>query len=184
MSSHIYCNDTPYPQQRAEFLSSYQPENMAYERVRHVNESYTFRVAPELDLAVESYLPCDYTPNYTASVQPRPRGAAIIFLHDFGASSYVFKRIINGCQCHCITVDFRGCGESSHAHVSRLYSVEQMTEDVEKLLPKLQYVKSFILGTYFRRSTFPSSDQIGSLETFLGTLLPVGVFQGLLHPLK
>lgn len=90
----------------------------------NVNDSYRIRVAPGIDLAVESYLPCDYTPCYKASIGPRPPKAAIIFLHDFGGSSYIFRRIIRDCRCHCITVDFRGCGQSSRASVSRLYSVE------------------------------------------------------------
>lgn len=119
---------------------------MTYGRVHQVNESYTFRVAPDIDLSIQSYLPCNYTPIYKASVDPRPRQAAIVFLHDFGGSSYTFKRIIEGCRCHCITVDFRGCGESSRAHVSRLYSVERMAEDIEKLLPKLEDVTEFILA--------------------------------------
>ena len=119
---------------------------MTYGRVHHVNESYTFRVAPDIDLWIKSYLPCNYTPIYKASVDPRPRQAAIVFLHDFGGSSYTFKRIIEGCRYHCITVDFRGCGESSRAHVSRLYSVERMAEDIEKLLPKLEDVTEFILA--------------------------------------
>ena len=185
MSSHIYCKPAPYQLQRAEFPWSYhQPEVMAYDTIRHVNDSYTFRVAPDVDLSVESYLPCVYTPSHTTSLDPRPRGAAIIFLHDFGASSYMFKRIINGCRCHCITVDFRGCGKSSRAHVSRLYSVQQMADDIEKLLPKLENVTDFILGTFFRRSIFPSSDQNLSLETCLRTFYPVDVFQGSLYPLE
>ena len=146
MSSYIPSKHALYPQQRAEFLSSYQHQFMAYDLVRHVNDSYTFRVAPDIDLAVESYLPCDYTPSYKASIGPRPRKAAIIFLHDFGGSSYIFKRIIEGCRCHCITLDFRGCGESSRAHVSSSYSVERMVTDVEKLLPKLENVTDFILA--------------------------------------
>ena len=119
---------------------------MSYDTVRQVNDSYRFRVAPNIDLAVESYLPCDYTPSYKASIGPRPRPAAIIFLHDFGVSSYIFKRIIDGCRCHCITVDFRGCGESSCGQASRLYSVEQMVADIENLLPKLENVTDFILA--------------------------------------
>lgn len=112
----------------------------------NVNDSYRIRVAPGIDLAVESYLPCDYTPSYKASIGPRPPKAAIIFLHDFGGSSYIFRRIIRDCRCHCITVDFRGCGQSSRASVSRLYSVERLVTDIEKLLPKLENVTSFILA--------------------------------------
>lgn len=119
---------------------------MSYDTVQHVNDSYTFRVAPDIDLSVESYLPCNYTPSHKISPSPRPRQAAVIFLHDFGGSSYTFKRIIEGCRCHCITVDFRGCGESSRARVSRLYSVERMAEDVEKILPALENVTDFILA--------------------------------------
>lgn len=146
MSSHIPCTPTMYSGQRAEFLSSYQPQDMPYDRVRHVNESYTFRVAPDIDLWVESYLPCDYTPSFQAFPNPRPRQPAIVFLHDFGGSSYTFKRVVEGCRCHCITVDFRGCGKSSRAHVGGLYSVEQMVEDIEKILPGLENVTSFILA--------------------------------------
>ncbi len=51
MSSNIHCH-TLYQQQRAEFLSSYQPQTMAYDTVRHVNDSYAFRVAPDIDLSV------------------------------------------------------------------------------------------------------------------------------------
>ena len=143
--SYIHCEHSLYAQQRAEFLSSYQPPDMSFDTVSHVNDSYTFRVAPDIDLAVESYLPCAYTPVYKASTGPRPRQAAIIFLHDFGSSSYIFKRIIEGCRCHCITVDFRGCGESSRAHVSRLYSVDRMVLDIERILPKLENVTDFVL---------------------------------------
>lgn len=147
MSSVIYCTKAQYPQQRAKLLSSHETQTMTYEPVRHVNDSYTFRVAPDIDLAFESYLPCNYTPTYKASeVIHRPRQATIVFLHDFGATSHTFKRVIDGCPCHCITVDFRGCGESSRAHASRLYSVEQMAEDIEKLLPKLEHVTDFILA--------------------------------------
>ena len=117
---------------------------MTCDTVRHVNDSYRFRVAPYIDLSVESYLPCNYNPSYKVSVDPRPRQAAIIFLHDFGASSYTFRRVIESCRCHCITVDFRGCGESSRALVSRSYSVERLAEDIEKLLPKLENVEDFI----------------------------------------
>ena len=120
---------------------------MTSESVRHVKDSYTFRVAPDIDLAFNSYLPCNYTPNFQASaVNPRPRQAAIVFLHDFGATSHVFKRVIEGFRCHCITVDFRGCGKSSRAHTSSLYSVEHMAEDIEKLLPKLEHVTDYILA--------------------------------------
>ena len=145
MSSYTYSRNTPYPQQRAEFLSSYQFRTMSYDTVRHVNDSYSFRVAPDIDLMVESYLPCDYTPSFKASIGPRPRKAAIVFLHDFGSSSYIFRRVITGCRFHCITVDFRGCGESSRASVSRYYSVERLVADIEKLLPKLENVTDFVL---------------------------------------
>lgn len=155
MSSHIHCKPTLYLQQRADFLSSYQPQIMSYDTVQHVNDSYTFRVAPDIDLSVESYLPCNYTPSHKISPSPRPRQAAVIFLHDFGGSSYTFKRIIEGCRCHCITVDFRGCGESSRARVSRLYSVERMAEDVEKILPALENVTDFIRTLWFLRQLFP-----------------------------
>ena len=146
MSSYTYCENTPYPQQRAELLSSYRSRSMSYDEVRHVNDSYTFRVAPDLDLAVESYLPCDYTPTFKAPSDPRPRKVAIIFLHDFGGSSHIYKRVINGCRCHCITVDFRGCGESCRAQVTRLYSVERLVADIEKLLPTLENVTDFVLA--------------------------------------
>ena len=146
MSSYIPCKNNPYPKQRAEFLASYQSQTMSYDTVRHVIESYTFRVAPEIDLAVESYLPCDYTPSFKAPIDPPRRKAAIVFLHDFGSSSYIFKRVIEGFRYHCITVDFRGCGESSRAHVSRFCSVEQMVTDIEKILPGLEHVKDFILA--------------------------------------
>ncbi len=43
-------------------------------------------------------------------------------------------------------MDFRGCGESSRALVSRLYSVEQMVADIEKLLPVLENVTDFVLA--------------------------------------
>lgn len=43
-------------------------------------------------------------------------------------------------------MDFRGCGESSRGHVSRLYSVEQLAKDIEKLLPNLGNVTDFILA--------------------------------------
>ena len=119
---------------------------MTYDAIRHVSDSYIFKVAPDIYLSVESYLPCNYTPSFTVSFGPRIRHVAIIFLHDFGGSSYTFKRVIQGCQCHCITVDFRGCGESSHAHVSRLYAVERMAEDIAKLLPKLKNVEDLILA--------------------------------------
>ena len=145
MSPQIYCKHSPYLQQRAEFLSSYQHHIMSHERVQHVHESYRFRVAPDIDLSVESYLPCNYTPSHKAMFDPRPRQAAIIFLHDFGASSYMFKQVIDGCRCHCITVDFRGCGESSRDLASRYYSVDRMAEDVEKLLPRLENVTDFVL---------------------------------------
>ena len=118
---------------------------MAYDTIRHVNDSYTFRVAPDIELVVESYLPCDYTPAFKVSIGSRPRPAAIIFLHDFGGTSYTFKGIIDGCQYHCITVDFRGCGESSRAQVSKYYSVERMTADIEKILPRLEHVTEFVL---------------------------------------
>ena len=146
MSSYTYRKNTPYSQQRAEFLSSYRSQTMSYDSVRHVNNSYSFRVAPDIDLAVESYLPCDYTPSFKAPSDPRPRKVTIVFLHDFGGSSYIFKRVIEGCRCHCVTVDFRGCGESCHAQVSRLYSVEQLVADIEKLLPKLENVTDFVLA--------------------------------------
>lgn len=42
---------------------------MPYDTVRHVNDSYVFRVAPDVRLAVESYLPCDYAPKYKISVR-------------------------------------------------------------------------------------------------------------------
>ena len=119
---------------------------MSYDTVRHVNDSYMIRVAPDIDLAVESYLPCDYTPTYKASIGPRPPKTAIVFLHDFGGSSYIFRRIITGFRCHCITVDFRGCGHSSRASVSRFYSVERLVADIERLLPKLENVTSYILA--------------------------------------
>ena len=119
---------------------------MSYDSIRHVNDSYIFRVAPGIELAVESYLPCDYTPIFKIPSGPRPRGAAIIFLHDFGGSSYIYKRIIEGCKCHCITVDFRGCGESCIAQVSRFYSVERLVKDIEELLPKLENVTDFVLA--------------------------------------
>ena len=146
MSSYTHSKNIPYPQQRAEFLSSYRSQTMSYESVRHVNSSYSFRVAPDLDLAVESYLPCDYTPSFKVPSDPRPPKAAIIFLHDFGGSSYIYKRVIDGCRCHCITVDFRGCGESCRAKVSRFYSVERLVADIEKLLPKLENVTEFVLA--------------------------------------
>ena len=145
MSSHTYCENIPYEQQRAELLSSYRSPTMSYESVSHVNDSYTLRVAPDLDLAVESYLHCDYTPTIKVQSGPRPRKAAIIFLHDFGGSSYIFKRIINGCRCHCITIDFRGCGGSGRAQVSRYYSVDRLVADVEKILPNLEHVTDFVL---------------------------------------
>lgn len=137
--SDIHCKKTLYPQQQAEFVSSYKSQLI-------VNNSYRIRVAPDIDLAVESYLPCDYTPSYKASIGPQTPKATIIFLHDFWGSSYIFRRIINNSQCHCITVDFRGCGQSSRASVSRLYSVERLVADIEKLLPKLENVTSFILA--------------------------------------
>lgn len=119
---------------------------MTYDTIQHVTDSYTVRVAPGIDLSVDSYLPCTYTPSFKVSFDPRPRQAAIVFLHDFGASSYIFKRIIRGCRCHCITVDFRGCGKSSRAHISREYSVERMAEDIERLLPSLENITDFILA--------------------------------------
>ena len=146
LSSRITCEHALYPQQRAKFLLSYPPQIMSYNTVRQVHDSYRVRVGPGIDLAVESYLPCDYTPSYKTSIGPRPRPAAIIFLHDFGLSSYIFKRIIDGCRCHCITVDFRGCGESSLAQVSRFYSVERMVADIENLLPKLENVTDFVIA--------------------------------------
>lgn len=148
MSSYNHCKYSLYPPQRAQLLSAYHHQIMTccLDRVRHAVDSYTFRVAPDIDLAVESYLPCSYTPGYKASFDPQPRQAAIIFLHDFGASSYTFKRVIDGCRCHCITMDFRGCGESSRALVSRYYSVERMAEDVEQLIPRLENVSDFIIA--------------------------------------
>ncbi len=171
MSSHIHRNPALYPQQRAEFLKLHQPQTMAYDRVRHVNESYTFRVAPDIDLWVESYLPCDYTPSYKASIGPRPRRAAIVFLHDFGGSSYTFKRIIDGCRCHCITVDFRGCGESSRAQASRLYSVERMAEDIEKILPNLENVTDFILAGHGMGGKIAQIIASGEPEGLIGLAL-------------
>lgn len=144
---------------------------MTYERVLHVQESYTFRVAPDLDLSVESYLPCSYTPIYKASVNPRPRQAAIIFLHDFGGSSYTFKRIIEGCRCHCITVDFRGCGESSRAPISRLYSVERLAEDIEKILPGLENVTDFILAGHGMGAKIAQIVASGEPEGLIGLAL-------------
>ena len=144
--SYIHCKHALYSQLRAELLSSYQHSGLSFDTVRHVNNSYKFRVAPDMDLAVESYLPCAYTPVHKASIDPQSQGAAIIFLHDFGGSSYMFKRIIEGCRCHCITVDFRGCGGSSRAQVSRLYSVNRMVLDIESILPKLENVTEFILA--------------------------------------
>ena len=47
-----------------------------------------------------------------------------------------------------------------------------------------QRLKGRKLRTYFRRSIFPSSHQVLSLETCLETFHPVDVFQGSLHPLK
>lgn len=147
MSSDIYCTQAQYPRQRAELLSSCEAQIMTYEPVRHVNDSYTFRVAPDIDLAFDSYLPCNYTPNFQApAVNPRPRQAATVFLHDFGASSKIFKRVIDGFRCHCITVDFRGCGKSSRAQTSKLYSVEHMAVDIQRLLPKLEHVTDYILA--------------------------------------
>lgn len=146
MYSHIHSRNILYPQRQAKSVSSHNSQFIHYDTVRHVNDSYRIRVAPGIDLAVESYLPCDYTPTYKASIGPRPPKAAIIFLHDFGGSSYIFRRIINNCQCHCITVDFRGCGQSSRASVSRLYSVGRLVADIEQLLPKLENVTSFILA--------------------------------------
>ena len=119
---------------------------MAYDTVLHVNESYMFRVTPDLNLAVESYLPGDYTPIFKASIGPRPRRAAIIFLHDFGGSSFIFRSVIQGCRCHCVTVDLRGCGESNRAHTSKPYTVEQMVADIEKILPSLEHVTDFVLA--------------------------------------
>ena len=166
MSSYTYCENIPYTQQRAELLSSYQSQTMSYESVPHVNDSYTFRVAPELDLAVESYLPCEYAPTFKASSGPRPRKAAIIFLHDFGGSSCIFKRIIDGCRCHCITIDFRGCGGSCRAQVSRYYSVAQLVKDVERILPNLEHVTDFVLvghGMGAKIAQIIASDQLKGL---------------------
>ena len=172
MLSDKYCTQAQYPQQRAEFLSSYETQIMTYEPVRHVKDSYTFRVAPDLDLAFESYLPCNYTPNYKASaVDPRPRQAAIVFLHDFGATSHTFRRVIEGCRCHCITVDFRGCGESSRAHASTLYSVERMAEDIEKLLPKLEHVTDFILAGHGMGAKIAQIVASGQPEGLIGLAL-------------
>ena len=144
--SYIDSKHSPHPQQRADVLSSDQPPDMSFDTVGHVHDSYTFKVDPDIDLAVESYLPCAYTPVCKASIGPRSRQAAIIFLHDFGSSSFIFNRMIEGCRCHCITVDFRGCGESSRAQVSRLYSVNRMVLDIERILPKLENVTDFILA--------------------------------------
>ena len=147
ISSDEYCTQAQYSRQRAKFLSSYEAQIMTHEPVRHVKDSYTFRVAPNIDLAFDSYLPCNYTPNFQASaVNPRPPQATIVFLHDFGSTSQTFKRVIEDFRCHCITVDFRGCGESSRAPTSRLYSVENMAQDMLKLLPKLEQVTEYILA--------------------------------------
>ena len=43
-------------------------------------------------------------------------------------------------------MDFRGCGESGRAQVTRDYSVERMVADVEKILQKLENVKDYILA--------------------------------------
>lgn len=146
MSPYPCFKNTLYPQQRAEILSTYRSRTMSYDPVRHVHNSYSFRVAPDVDLAVESYIPCDYTPTFKVPSGPRPREVAIIFLHDFGVSSYIFKRVIEGCRCHCVTVDFRGCGESCRAPVTRFYSVERLVADIEKLLPKLEDVTDFVIA--------------------------------------
>jgi 3-oxoadipate enol-lactonase len=70
---------------------------------------------------------------------------SLIFLHFWGGSSRTYSEIIKCLPSqHCITIDFRGWGDSTGPQRPDAYSIHDLASDIETLIPKL-HIKNLIL---------------------------------------
>jgi 3-oxoadipate enol-lactonase len=105
-------------------------------------QTYRFYIA-KMSQAKDFHISPDTTLHVTISGD---LGPALIFLHFWGGSSRTYSQVISNLSPHfrCIAIDFRGWGTSTGPQRSDAYSIKDLANDIENLIPKLD-IKEFVL---------------------------------------
>lgn len=96
-----------------------------------------YTVAPFTTLNVHSSLPSNNT-------HPAP---ALILLHFWGGSSRTFSKLIPllSSTYSVFAVNFRGWGFSTGPPSPEAYSISNLADDIQSLIPLLHQIKEFVL---------------------------------------